>query len=99
MRFIGWNMLVREICLNAPFNETTRRLLTIPGSGCEAVNIAPFHVAAHGLLGEMTADEFKSAIGISAKTDTSGSVGMRKAIILRAVEREVATGTRTTQAM
>lgn len=72
--------LITHIVTSPPFDEVTRRVLTIPGSGDDPVNIAPFHVAAHGLLGQMTADEFKACVGISAKTDTSGSIDKTRAM-------------------
>ena len=72
-------MMIRNRCTEPPFDEVTARLLTIPCSGDDPVNIAPFHVACHGLLGEMTPDQVKSAIGISAVTDTSGSIDRTRA--------------------
>lgn len=62
-----------ETIMSSPrFAETTRRLMTIPSAGSPA-NLAPYIVATHGLLAEMHPDEVKAAIGISARTDTSGS--------------------------
>ena len=78
-----WRQLHQQIAAivtRPPFDVVTQRLLTIPGCGGDPVNIAPFHVAAHGLLGEMTPDQFKAAVGISAKTDTSGSVDKTRAM-------------------
>lgn len=71
--------MIRNRCTRPPFEDTTARLLTIPCSGGDPVNVAPFHVACHGLLGTMTPDQVKSAIGISAATDTSGSIDKTRA--------------------
>jgi hypothetical protein len=62
-----------------PFDEVTRRVLTMPGIS-RPMSIAPYLVATHGLLGEMSPDEVKSAIGISAKTNTSGGIDKTRAM-------------------
>jgi len=71
---------IRSIVLAPPFGEITRRVMTIPGAGKDPVRIAPFHVAAHGLLDSLTPDEFKACIGISAKTSQSGSIDNTRAM-------------------
>lgn len=70
---------ITAIVTAPPFDEITRRVLTMPGlSG--PVSVAAYHVAAHGLLGQMTPDELKSAIGISARTNTSGGIDNTRAM-------------------
>jgi hypothetical protein len=71
---------IRAIVTAPPFEEVTRRLMTMPYTGGDPAFIAPFLVACHGRLGEMTADEVKACIGISAKTDTSGSIDKTRAM-------------------
>jgi hypothetical protein len=78
-RLLQLRQQINFLCTREPFAETTRRLLTIPGAGGDPTRIAPFHVACHGLLDQMTPDQVKSSVGISAKTDTSGSIDRTRA--------------------
>lgn len=68
---------IEQMVTAPPFAEVTRRLLTIPTAN--ATEIATFHVAAHGLLDQLTPDEFKACIGIAARSNTSGSIDRTRA--------------------
>lgn len=70
---------IRLIVTSPPFDVVTYRVLRLPGSGGDPLRVAPYHVACHGQLENMTPDEVKSAIGIAATTSTSGSINKTRA--------------------